>query len=527
MSTQPGHKHQVGGYNRATFYALLSCNARCPFCSTRVYTDDGIVAASDHAKGQLRALDEHTFDFDTACAELVRLRDQGIDALSIQGGEPTLFPRLDELIEFGTRIGFRELLIVTNGRRLADPDVARRLHGSGLDTIALSIFGSTAALHDESLGSPGAFEDMVRAVENLVQLGSPARGPSLTGQLLLHAKNFHDLPEMVRFWYDKGIRLLSIRLLRETANTGDGEEWFFDLERLRPHLGEALDVAMGLDELRISLGEVFFCLLDATHLYFLLDAMESRRELQDDKLGVSKQRLLVINYSESHRPKSADPRLDACTDCEARYGCMRIEDQYLPRFSGDLVPVHLQPRLETLASDLADARTVKRLAPLLREPELLTHASVSRELAGRLLRRVGVQLAGRDPEAFSRAVLAEWTRDELARFARRLPDMPIVRLVPLREVSSVELECGGLAGRVSTVLEQLGVGSAGSSKPTLRFLQGADPIGADPFVVLVGGELRPPRSPTVPYVVAIYDDQCLEAEPLGQLLARLLQAARD
>ncbi len=517
----------TGAPQQATFFPLLACNARCPFCSTRVYTADGVVSNDDFQDGTTRKLDTHTYSFEAACAEYRRLHERGVDSINIQGGEPTLFPRLDELITYGKSIGIREQVMVTNGRRLADPEVATRLFDAGLDAIALSIFGSNRDLHDTSLGAAGCFADMVSAVRNLVELGSPEEGPSLTGQLLLHKKNFHDLPDMLRFWYGKGIRVFGIRLLRETANTdrSDGDDWFFDLERLRAPLVRALDIARANPDLRLELGELFHCLIDPEHLPWVLESVAGEQRLHVDHLVAGRNKLRVLNYAESHRPSSTDERLGACDRCDVRQSCVKIEDQYLARFTGELRPFNLEEMVSGLL-DRSAAHGLNRLTTLLGRPELLLDAPISDKTARAFLRRLTRALAAGGSPELARTLVGRRTRAEVQKFVARFDVPPVMRLVPL-----AELDAGpgpiDPSGGPRAVLERLTKHATGPAAEKARFLGSADPLGAERWLVLFGGELPRPDGSGVPYCAAVYDDGCLDSDVIRTMLDELTRPADD
>ncbi len=279
--TQPTQNEERGEVaDKAVLYPLLACNARCPFCSSRVYTPSGIVATSDWLRGEVhRGIGAHTLPLAEAFAVYERLRAEGIDRVNLQGGEPTLYEGLFELIRHGQALGFREQIIVSNGRRLADRAYAERLSRSGVSTIALSIFGASREVHDHSLGVAGAFDDMCQAVQNLAAL--PPGGAHVTGQLILHAHNYRELGRMIPFWYEQGIRSFGIRLLREVPNIeGEaGRSWFFDLALLGPELERALEVASALSGVTVVFPEIFYCLLRPEQVGFVLADLAAARRI--------------------------------------------------------------------------------------------------------------------------------------------------------------------------------------------------------------------------------------------------------
>ena len=66
------------------------------------------------------------------------LHDFGIRKLRITGGEPTIHPRFDELLEKIAAIGFTDIAITTNGSTMTE-DAARRWRDAGVHRVTFSL----------------------------------------------------------------------------------------------------------------------------------------------------------------------------------------------------------------------------------------------------------------------------------------------------------------------------------------------------------------------------------------------------
>jgi MoaA/NifB/PqqE/SkfB family radical SAM enzyme len=150
------------------------CNSRCVFCCTDT-------------------LPKRDAPWDDLVARLRDARGRGVRLLDIDGGEPTLYERLPDLIEEAKRLGFERVTLVTNARRAAYAAYARELRARGLDAAAVTLLGSGPAAHDALAGAPGAFVEAVRGAEHLADAGV-----ELHGNLVLLPDNLGDVGAAAR-----------------------------------------------------------------------------------------------------------------------------------------------------------------------------------------------------------------------------------------------------------------------------------------------------------------------------------------
>jgi MoaA/NifB/PqqE/SkfB family radical SAM enzyme len=127
------------------------CANRCVFCAT----GDRISAALGWEKIE---------------AILRQHREQGTDQLDIDGGEPTLHPRLVDAIRLARELGYRSINVTTNGRMLRDRFLAKRLLESGVTHLLISLHGATADVHDAATDAPGSFEDTLGGIDRVMAL---------------------------------------------------------------------------------------------------------------------------------------------------------------------------------------------------------------------------------------------------------------------------------------------------------------------------------------------------------------------
>lgn len=97
-------------------------------------------------------------------------RGRGVDQLDLDGGEPTLHPDLLDVIGEARALGYRQVNVTTNGRRLADRRFARRLMGSGLTSLLVSLHGARPEVHEAATCVPGSHGETVKGLQNALVL---------------------------------------------------------------------------------------------------------------------------------------------------------------------------------------------------------------------------------------------------------------------------------------------------------------------------------------------------------------------
>ena len=127
------------------------CANRCVFCAT----GDRISAA---------------LSWEKVAAILQQHRDEGTELLDIDGGEPTLHPRLVDAIGLARQLGYRSINVTTNGRMLRERPFAKSLLDSGVTHLLISLHGATAEVHDAATDTPGSFEQTIAGIDNVMAL---------------------------------------------------------------------------------------------------------------------------------------------------------------------------------------------------------------------------------------------------------------------------------------------------------------------------------------------------------------------
>lgn len=147
---------------RGVIWLGQTCNFHCQFC----YFLDRI-KAKEHPEHPFMSLDKAK----KICKVLVEI--YGNSAIDIQGGEPTIYPEIHELVSYCREIGLLPTLI-TNAMVLAKIDACHRLKDAGVRDLLVSVHGLRETF-DTIVGVKGAHTRQMEALENLAAVGIPFR----------------------------------------------------------------------------------------------------------------------------------------------------------------------------------------------------------------------------------------------------------------------------------------------------------------------------------------------------------------
>lgn len=152
----------------------FNCNNLCLFC------------AQGHKRNCIapKSLDEIT-------GTLKRERKRGIRGVVFTGGEPTLHPDLPRAVKAARELGYTEVQVQTNARRLVYPDYCSELKDAGVTEIAPALHGSCAKTHDGLTRCAGSFVQTVKGMINAKKAGM-----SLVANIVVTSRNYRELPEL-------------------------------------------------------------------------------------------------------------------------------------------------------------------------------------------------------------------------------------------------------------------------------------------------------------------------------------------
>lgn len=146
-----------------------------------------------------------------------RVRRFGRPLFILTGGDPLKRPDVVELVRYGASIGLR-MAMTPSGTPLMTEDVLAELKAAGLSRLAVSLDGSTAAVHDAFRGVAGSYAWTLRMLE-------AARGIGLSTQVntTVSRHNLGDFDPLCALMTRLGIALWSVFFLVPTGRAKPGD----------------------------------------------------------------------------------------------------------------------------------------------------------------------------------------------------------------------------------------------------------------------------------------------------------------
>jgi MoaA/NifB/PqqE/SkfB family radical SAM enzyme len=112
---------------------------------------------------------ERKLDFESAKKEIDSLKRGGCSEIIFTGGEPTLYEKLPELIQYASRAGMLAR-IITNGQKIADIQYLKKLKKAGLKHLHLSIYSSEDKIQQKISGNKNSLQNIKKALNNLKKI---------------------------------------------------------------------------------------------------------------------------------------------------------------------------------------------------------------------------------------------------------------------------------------------------------------------------------------------------------------------
>ncbi|MBU1109725.1 MAG: radical SAM protein [Candidatus Riflebacteria bacterium] len=175
--------NKVSQLHTIYYYASGSCNLRCRHCWIEPGFSDAAAADSYTPFALLRPVFEEA-------------KTLGLCSVKLTGGEPFLYPEIDDIIESLINMKLR-VTIETNGT-LLNPQRVESLAGHGI-FVAVSLDGAAKATHESLRGVEGCYDKLLQNMALMQKAG-------IRYQVIfsLHKKNAGELADAIKLAISMG-----------------------------------------------------------------------------------------------------------------------------------------------------------------------------------------------------------------------------------------------------------------------------------------------------------------------------------
>jgi MoaA/NifB/PqqE/SkfB family radical SAM enzyme len=135
------------------------------------------------------------------------------ESLNLHGGEPTILPKLLDLLDTAQLLGYPEVQIQTNGRRLRDMKFVEQLASRGVGLFVISLHGADSHTQDCQTQTPGGFNETIEGIRNAKRAGITVRVNTVLTRM-----NMGQLGNICRLCVDLGVDHINISNLHPVGS---------------------------------------------------------------------------------------------------------------------------------------------------------------------------------------------------------------------------------------------------------------------------------------------------------------------
>jgi len=196
------------------------CNFRCRYCLPEA-------EQNFHPK-------ENTLAFQDWEKILPLLKNMGIRKVRLTGGEPTLHPRLLQMIGLLASTGFEETALTTNGFRLAK--LAPEFQAAGLGRVNVHV----DSLHPETFDHASQTKGLLGKVLEGIRLAKSLGLSPKVNAVLMRGVNDGEAEEFIEFSHREGVEVRFIELMPTGTNGDYFREFFIPVTEVKKRLSEKM-----------------------------------------------------------------------------------------------------------------------------------------------------------------------------------------------------------------------------------------------------------------------------------------------
>lgn len=265
------------------------CNNNCVYCYQKEKQKQG------------------TKSFNYLKERITFFRKKKVKNIDFTGGEPTLSPLLIPLIKTAKKLGYENINLVSNGRRIAYPDYCTTLVRAGINRAVLSYDGPSDAITSAMTRTPGSFSQTRKAIVNLKK-----QGIEVGGTIVITRINYKHIKDTIEQLYGLGMNFINVQFLLPQIEFTRRlpSSIFITYGEVYPYIAEALSVYN--KKIKINVHFIPFCYL---------------KGFEDNLKESMKYNRFVVNfegkdYNMGKHLERGSIKTEKCNKCEYKEKCI-------------------------------------------------------------------------------------------------------------------------------------------------------------------------------------------------------------
>lgn len=271
------------------------CDLKCKFCiNFKPFEERGFVSPSVLKKA------------------LKKYAKEGYKVVDIIGGEITMYPRVEEILKYATRLGYKRINLISHGIRYSDMNFLKKIAKAGNIRFCISLQGYKAEEEDFLIAVKGGFRKKIKGLYNLIILKKQGLiKEEISLSIVITKLNYKLLSEILLFYFRNfGIKNVRLRFIIPKGEAFNNFKLLVpSYSQVLPYLIKAIVLSkkLGLD---VSFDGIPFCILKDKKLFEGLIG-ETR-----DGLGKSKKQISLEEQSVfSDKKNEIQKKIKNCKGC--------------------------------------------------------------------------------------------------------------------------------------------------------------------------------------------------------------------
>lgn len=283
--------------DKATLIITLDCNSYCNFCPEI---------------RRREKLGNCEMDYEVIKEKMLELKRRNYREIVFCGGEPTVHPQFEQLVELANNYGFQSIAVISNGRKFADKDYAKKLINLGIKFFNISIHAPNQEIANKVYRISDTWHKSVEGIRNLV-----GEDVYLSTNVVVCAMNYKYIVQIYKMLTDLGVKHINFRVCKQND--------IRDLYFVPP-----LDIVVKLfnvvekinrNRVEITLAEFPLCVFSKyPKLFNLCEEIKDNKNLDMTIISRSNENFMRNEYRQN------------CKGCKLNNICKGFDDQYFVKY---------------------------------------------------------------------------------------------------------------------------------------------------------------------------------------------------